>query len=150
MRGAAQAAVADAILRAVSWEAEVSLEASLALLEALARDLQADFLAHLPRAMSALADVLDEGAPARCAAGKWAGAAWDRICKGASCTSLHPTMTPFTPLPSCGLRSAAAGSQGGMCVRGRRVLAPGRAAGGRPAAAARTQKGNGSSGMPRN
>ncbi|KAK9845304.1 hypothetical protein WJX81_002986 [Elliptochloris bilobata] len=56
-----QAAVADAILRAVSWEAEVSLEASLALVQALARDLQADFLPHLPRAMSAVADVLDEG-----------------------------------------------------------------------------------------
>ncbi len=54
--------MADIILRAVSWEAEVSLEGTLALLEALARDLQADFLPHLPRAMSALADVLDEGA----------------------------------------------------------------------------------------
>ena len=61
-RRRAQAGVADIILRAVSWEAEVSLEGTLALLEALARDLQADFLPHLPRAMSALADVLDEGA----------------------------------------------------------------------------------------
>lgn len=75
-RGGAQAAVADAILRAVSWEAEVSLEASLALLEALARDLQADFLPHLPRALSALADVLDEGAPARCAGDTGGGVAW--------------------------------------------------------------------------
>ena len=62
---AAQAEVVDIALRAVSWEAEVSLEAALPLAEALARDLQADFLPHVPRAMSALADVLDEGAHAR-------------------------------------------------------------------------------------
>ena len=71
--------MADIVLRAISWEAEVSLEGTLALLEALARDLQADFLPHLPRAMSALADVLDEGArgpapPRALRAAHWGGA----------------------------------------------------------------------------
>lgn len=87
----AQAAVADAILRAVSWEAEVSLEASLALLEALARDLQADFLPHLPRALSALADVLDEGAPARRAADAGGGVCLGLYCNAAQATSLLAT-----------------------------------------------------------
>ncbi|KAK9818396.1 hypothetical protein WJX72_012002 [[Myrmecia] bisecta] len=53
--------VADILLRSLHIGALLSLDAILALLAALSRDLQADFVPYVPRVATSLADLIEEG-----------------------------------------------------------------------------------------
>lgn len=56
-----QDAIAGTLLTAVRMEAGLSLEPILVLVAALARDLQADFLAFMPRLAGALTELVENG-----------------------------------------------------------------------------------------
>ena len=56
-----QDAIAGALLTAVRMEVGLSLEPILILVAALARDLQADFLAFMPRLAGALTELVENG-----------------------------------------------------------------------------------------
>jgi hypothetical protein len=60
--GILQDEVMDILLRAVHTEAELSMEPILILIATLARDLQHDYLVFIPRILSTLTQVIEQGA----------------------------------------------------------------------------------------